>query len=208
MTARCLRSDAALFSARARSVPRPRGLEVEGVAHDARAWSHALPGRHEPLDAVGEEHRADPVVVRHRREGEQRGELGREVALGQVARAEVLGARDVDEQEDRQVALLDELLDVRDADAGRDVPVDGADVVAGRVLAHLGELHAAALEDRVVLAPEPRVDEAVGPDLDAVDLLERSRGGAWGCAGPQGTSTRSRIRATTWSLVTFSASAS
>ena len=42
---------------------------------------------------VGEEERADAVVVLHRREGEKSGELGHQVALGQVSRPEGLRAR-------------------------------------------------------------------------------------------------------------------
>ena len=101
------------------------------------------------------------------------------------------------------------------------VPVDGADLVAGQVLAHLLEVHAAALEDRVVLAGHGLFDQAAGPDLQAAhpaqDLARTSgvhaaslgvRG--WGkrarCA--QGTAMPSKMRVITSSEVTFSASAS
>ena len=54
-----------------------------------------------------------------------------------------------------------------------DVPVDRAHVVAGVVLAHLGELHAAALEHRVIGAADPGLEDHPGADLDAPDLGER-----------------------------------
>ena len=50
-----------------------------------------------------------------------------------------------------------------------DVPVDGADVVAGLVLAHLGERDAAALEDRVVLPGHAVAHQPLGDDLDLAD---------------------------------------
>jgi hypothetical protein len=42
------------------------------------------------------------------------------------------------------------------------VPVDGADVVAGHVFAHLGEFHAAAFEYARILAGEDLVDQFSG----------------------------------------------
>ena len=65
-------------------------------------------------------------------------------------------------QHDGHFALLDKFLDVRRAGAGGDVPVDGADVVAGHIFAHLVELHALALEDGVVLPGEHVVDRVPG----------------------------------------------
>src|SRR5205823_2933739 len=52
------------------------------------------------------------------------------------------------------------------------VPVDGADVVAGLVLADLLEGDAGALEDAVVLAAEQVLDGAAGPELKAADLAD------------------------------------
>ena len=52
-----------------------RGLAGQQVAHDAQRVVAAVPRRHVALDAVGEQHRADAVVVRDRREGEHRREL-------------------------------------------------------------------------------------------------------------------------------------
>ena len=67
----------------------------------------------------------------------------------------------------RRLALFDVALDVRPARAGRDVPVDGAYVVAVLVLANLVELHASTLEDRVVFVGETVVDDLARRDLDA-----------------------------------------
>ena len=81
-------------------------------------------------------------------------------------------ARLVHQQHQGQLALLGEGLDVGAAQPGRDVPVDGAEVVARLVGAHLGELHPLPAEDRAVLAGEQRADEPAGAELDALDLLQ------------------------------------
>ena len=60
-------------------------------------WSEPRAGGDVALDAVGEEHRADAIVVRDGGEREHRGELGGEVALDEELRAETLRARDVDD---------------------------------------------------------------------------------------------------------------
>ena len=59
-----------------------------------------------------------------------------------------------------------------DAEPGRDVPVDRAEVVALLVGADLGELHPLPPEDAAELAGEERVDHAAGAKGDALDLLE------------------------------------
>ena len=86
---------------------------VEDLAHQPQHVVAPPLRRQEQLDAVGDQRRADAVVVAQRGEGEQRRELGRELALEDGARAEAEAARDVDHQEDREVALLDVLLDER-----------------------------------------------------------------------------------------------
>src|SRR6185503_585688 len=58
---------------------------------------------------------------------------------------------EIDQEHHGQLALLHVLLDVGVAHARGDVPVDVPDVVAELVLPHLRELHAASLEDGVVL---------------------------------------------------------
>src|SRR5262249_57354495 len=84
----------------------------------------------------------------------------------------LVAAAAIDQQHHRQLALLDEALDERVAHAGGDVPVDGADVVAGLVLADLLEGDAGALEDAVVLAAEQVLDGPAGPQLQAADLAD------------------------------------
>ena len=66
--------------ARARFVPRPRRLEVEEVADHAEDVSPPLPRGHVHLDVIGEDQGADAVVVLDGAEGEERGDLGGELA--------------------------------------------------------------------------------------------------------------------------------
>jgi hypothetical protein len=54
-----------------------------------------------------------------------------------------------------------------------DVPVDGADVVTGLILANLGELHPAALECSVVAANDSGFEDEAGVQPDPSDLAQR-----------------------------------
>ena len=58
------------------------------------------------------------------------------------------------------------------AHAGGDVPVDGADVVAGLIFAHFLEGDAGALEDGVIFAAEQILDGAARRELQAADLAD------------------------------------
>src|ERR1035437_2011540 len=145
------------------------------------------------------------------------GELGGERLLVPLPGAEPARARTIHDQEHRQLALLDVALDEETAHPRAHVPVDRAHFVAGLVFAHLGELHALPLEHGVVLADEARVHQAARTQLDALDLAQdlRRNGVAFthlahsSLLTPHyGDGTASSTRATTWSLVTLSASAS
>jgi hypothetical protein len=56
--------------------------------------------------------------------------------------------------------------------AGRDVPVDGADVVSGLVFADLLEGDASALENAVIFAAENIFHGPARPELEATNLAE------------------------------------
>ena len=83
------------------------------------------------------------------------------------AGGEAQRGRKVEGQDDGQLPLLDELLDIKPAQARRDVPVDEARIIAGLVFADLGKLHAPALECRMVFAGEDIARRLAGNDLDA-----------------------------------------
>ena len=165
------------------------------------------------LDLVGEQDGAHAVLVPHRSERDDGGDLRRELALGELAGAEVARRAHVDQELDRHLALLREALHVGAPGAGGHVPVDRARGVAGDVFPHLVELHSAPPQEREVTADHRFLDSAVRPQLEpsgssedalhvflGVHRVLPSRG--------QGIRTPSRIRPTTSSAVMPSASAS
>jgi hypothetical protein len=79
------------------------------------------PRRDVPVNALRKEKQADAVGVLHCRKGEDRRKLRGDVTLAPVDRSECHRARHVDDHEHRQVALLDELLHMRDTAARRDI---------------------------------------------------------------------------------------
>jgi hypothetical protein len=150
---------------------------------------------------IREQEESDPVPVSRRGEGDQGTGFRRGLPLLAGAAPERERAGEVDRHDDRQLALLVESLDEGAADAGGDVPIDGADVIARYVLAHLGELQAVSAEGAPVGAREDLLDRPPAPDRETADLREE-------LGGDHGTSTRARILRVTSSTGTASASAS
>ena len=124
------------------------------------------------FDVGGEEDEADTVVVADGGEGEDGGDFGGEIAFELVVAAELLGGADVDEEHDGEFAFFGKFFDVGLSGAGGDVPVDGADVVAGDIFADFVEFHAAAFEGGVVVAGEEVVDGVAGADLNAPNFFD------------------------------------
>ena len=87
--------------------------------------------------------------------------------------------RAIDQQHHGQLALLDVAFDEGMAHAGGDVPVDGANVVAGLIFADFLEGHAAALEDAAIFAAEQVLDGPASPELQDGESVGRLRGAAW-----------------------------
>ena len=144
---------------------------AQDLAHDPQRVRPTLARWDEALDAVGEHDEADQVVVADRGQREHARQLGRELALALIGRAEVARRRDVHREHQRQLALLAELLDERPARARGDIPVDRAYLISGDVLADLVEVDAAATERRVVATGERVVDEHAGAQLELADLV-------------------------------------
>ncbi len=148
------------------------GTEGEEIADQREHVAAALLRRDVELRLLGEEEEADLVVVAHRREREDGADLGGDLLLELGAGAEELRAREIAREHGGELALLLVAPHVRAAGASGHVPVERSDVVARRVLAHLRELHAPALEDAQVLAAEGLGDELARADLDPPDLRE------------------------------------
>ena len=151
-------------------MPGALGLEAEDLARPRAARAFALLGRHELLDVVGEQDQPHAVVVLDRAERDS-------AATSAATRA--FGARRVPKRSlaDRSTSSITVIsrssmntLTKVSFMRARDVPVDGADVVARLVLAHLAERQPLALEDRVVAARELLVGEPRRVDLDLAEL--------------------------------------
>jgi hypothetical protein len=122
-------------------------------------------------------HEADAVPVDRAEEHDEAGQLEQRLPLGLRARAEVQRRRVLEDEQERHLALLDELLAVGLAQPGGDVPVDVADVVAELVAHDLVEFDAAAAERRAVLAAQDVLDRVAHPPLElAQELASGLRG--------------------------------
>ena len=148
-------------------------LGCEDLTHQAHDRGAPFARRDGFDDAVAEQDQTDLVLVAQRGKREQTGDFGGQFGFGTRAGTEHLRSRDVDQEHDRQLALLREALDVRVSGAGRDIPVNGADVVAGDIGAHLIEFDAVPLEYRVVITGETIIDQPVGQEFDPADLLHQ-----------------------------------
>src|SRR5207237_5664810 len=113
------------------------GLEGERLGDEPQPVLASAPRRHESLDPIGEEEEPGPVAVLQRAEDEKGGDLGGNLRLGLHREARRLRGAAVHRDERGQLTLLDEDLDERLADARRDVPVDGADLVSRLGWPHL-----------------------------------------------------------------------
>ena len=97
-------------------------------------------------DAIAESDEPDAVALPVHQIAERRREAGGVVELRDAARGVCHRSADVDEQLAVKVGFLFELLDVVAVAPRVDLPVHRGEVVAGDVLAVLGELDAEALE--------------------------------------------------------------
>jgi hypothetical protein len=112
----------------------------------------ASPPRRDVLhDLAAEKHQGDAIAILQSRVREYRGKLAGKVDLATVHRAEVHRRGKVDGQQDGEIALFDELFDVRSAAPRRDVPVDEPDVITRLVFAHLRKLDPAPVKCGVIL---------------------------------------------------------
>lgn len=107
-------------------------------------------------DLVVEGQQADGVALLVEEEGERGGEGIRVGGLCDAARAEVHRATVVSEEVAAEVGFVLELLDEVAVAPGEEFPIEIARVVAGRVLAILGELDAkAVIRAAMNAAPKP-----------------------------------------------------
>jgi hypothetical protein len=150
--------------------------EEEDIPHDPQHVAASLGRGNELLDRLGEEQQPDLVLVADRGEREHGRKLGHQRPFRLLSGAEPSGTAQVHHEHHGQLPLLAELLHERMVHPRGDVPVDGAHLVTGLVLANLVEVHPLPLEGRVVLAGERLGDQPSGADLDLPDPAEQFGG--------------------------------
>src|ERR1700734_1399231 len=153
------------------------GSVIQDVAHDAQYMAPAFFRRQVAFDAIRVQQQSNLVAVADRGERQHAGKLRGEIALAEGGRAEIPRGADVHQQQNGELALLGEFLDEGTAGASRDVPVDGAHFIAGAVFAYFVEVHAAALEHRMVFAGETVVHEPARADFQLPHATHDGLGG-------------------------------
>ena len=118
---------------------------------------------------------ADAIAVGGRKHHRERGELEERGALGAGAGAELQRECVLKDDEDGELAFLDEFFAERFAEARGDVPVDVADIVAEIIFYNLVELHAAPAEHRTVFAGERILDGFFHAPLELAQQRDRRR---------------------------------
>jgi DNA-binding transcriptional LysR family regulator len=144
------------------------------------------------------EERADPVAVAGQDAREHGDERGRDALLRQLARAEVDASRQVEQEPRMEVAVLDELAHIGLLEPCRDVPVDAAHIVVHLVLAQVGEVDAAAAQQRAVIALQQPVEPPQHRPLEAAQqrfggarrFSHAAGGGPAACRAPRSSSAR------------------
>jgi hypothetical protein len=173
---------------RAQQVVQPRGPALGGgaaVQHAVQQVQHvaaAAAGGDHGLDAGAVQHGADAVAVAREQARQHGHEFGRDVALAQLARAEVDRGAQVHQEPGRHLAVFGEHAHVRHLHARRDVPVDVAHVVVQLVFAQVGQVEPGAAQQRAVVALQQAVEPADDLPLEPAQHLlgvvgARCRGG-------------------------------
>jgi len=126
----------------------------------------ALAGRNVKLGLVGIQQQANFVVIFKRRKSEYGRQFRYHFAFQSRAGTEKLRPRHIAREHKRKFALFHEPLDERFAKPGRNIPVNGADIVTGRVFPHFRELHALAFEHAEILARKGFGNQFAGGNLN------------------------------------------
>src|SRR5206468_2044173 len=147
-------------------------LEKQNLANESQRVRSAFFRRDKKFHAIGEEDEPDFVVVPDCTEGEQACNFCRQFPLGLCRAAKIPRRTHVDDQHHRKLSLFREFFHKRVAHPRRNIPVDGANLVAGLIFPDVLKIHAAAFEDAMVVAGECSLDQAAGLDLECPDFFE------------------------------------
>jgi hypothetical protein len=159
-------------SGAARFGPPSARLEEEDFPDHPEDVGPALGRRDVEFDLIREEDQAHLVVVANGGERQHAAEFGHALAFALRGGPEIPRGTDIHQQQDGQLPLLDKFLHEGLPGSGGDLPVNGSHFIPRHVLAHLVEVHAAAFEDRVVLAGQGVIHQSVGLDLDLANLAQ------------------------------------
>jgi hypothetical protein len=134
---------------------------------------------HRPWCGIAERDRAEPVAAACRDVTERNCDSLGDVGLAPVGGPEKHRGRRVEDDPGHEYPLGLPHADVRLASAGRDVPVDRADVVARNVRPDLRELRSLALENRPVIPGEQPFHPAADRHVERAQqpFRDRSRAG-------------------------------
>lgn len=191
------------------------GRGLDGVV-DVAEMAGAMTCREEFTDLVIEGNETDGIALLMEEVGEGGGEGGGVAGLVVVEGAVLHGTGTIEEQVATEVGFVLELLDVMAVGPGEDPPVEMARIIAGGVLAILGELDGEAVVRAAMEAGPESLDDGAGAEFEAADGHERlgmDEGGAGGKLDGAvvhvraGAGTVSRRRWTIDSMRTPSASA-
>ena len=101
---------------------------------------------------------ADPIAVAGEQAREHRDQLGRQLTLAYLARAEVDRPRQIEDEPRRDFAILLKLAHVRRLQARGHVPVYVAHVVVQLILAQIGQIQPETAKQRSVVALQQAVE--------------------------------------------------
>ena len=149
------------------SVPRPGGWKYRISRTTRRTCRRPFFGGMYCSISVGEEHQPDLVAVADGGEGENAGQFGGQFAL--ALRAEPKLPEALTSTSSRMVSSRSSVNFLTNGRPARAVTFQSMVRTSspGDVFAHLVEVHAPALEDRVVFAGQRVVDQPAGADFDA-----------------------------------------
>ena len=158
----------------AKSVRVPSSALFDGVGH---AHELALAGG--GLDVVAhivvEDDHAGGVALLVGEIGERHGQEPAVVELGDAVRAVAHGGAGIEHQRELRVGFAAIALQVSALGAGEDVPIDVAQIVAGRVGAILGEFLAESEVGRTMQARDKAVHHGLGDQVQVRDAGQERR---------------------------------
>ena len=111
--------------------------------------------------------KAHAIAVDGAEKHDQAGEFKQRLAFGQRSGAKLQAGRVLKHDQQGDFALLDEFFPIRIAQAGGDIPVDVADVVAKFVFDDLVELHAAAAKGRAIFTAQHGLNRVAHAPFEA-----------------------------------------